>query len=348
MSRKLTIIIGAILVASAIMTPTQAFASFSAKEAKENSVKIESTASPAIEFKVETLEVLCNKVKGEGSVVELPGITSGEAKGDLPALTSVLDSDRLGFKPKFESCEETLGSEKGEANVNAETCQLEMFQEQLTAAASLSFRAAKAEKACTLKLEQPKTKCLVEISGSLVSENEGLESLKLKNITTFESKIESGSEVKSINTTTSNCSGIAAKPVGSMRIEKNLLIKGAELTNPSLLMLETKGIIPFLPEPNAFETREAVVTITAANNFTEISTINVLNRYPALTNSFKVKAGANNCTGKILVAGGKCTFALEFTPEIEKQSYLGDSSVSWALNGTKMPAFGDTLAGKSK
>lgn len=351
MRRKSTIVIGAMLAIAAITAPTQALAAFKAKEAKEGSVKIETKTLPAASFKVETLEVSCNTLKGEGSVVELPGITNTETKEDLPALTPTLESDRLGFKPKFENCEETLGSEKGEEIVNAEKCQLEMFQEEQAEAAALSFRAAKAAAACVLTLERPTTKCLVNINANLVFENEGLESLKLKNVTTFESEIESGSEVKGIKTTTSNCLGIGAKPEGSLNIKKALLIKGVELIAPLVsLSLATRGIITFTVEPNMGQTTEKTLKVTATTPRTEIGAFATFNLYPVMmNNAFRVKATENNCTGTtLLLVGNQCTFVLQFTPGAARQSYLGELRMRWAVNGAGQEDVVDTVAGRSK
>lgn len=335
----------------AMATATSAFAAFEAKEAKENSVSLENTSLPillkveALEKK-EPLEVLCKTIKGEGAVMELPGLTGEEEKEDLPALLPIKLSDRIGLKPKFEGCQETLGKTTGEVLVHSEKCQLEIFQELKTAGAFAAFHASTGGKACTLAFEQDVSKCVVDVTTASTNENAGLEGLKLKGGASLV-EVESGSEIKGIDTSTSGCSGIDSKTSASLSIKKALTINGVTLATPFVsLNPATKGYI-VLPEVASGGTSEEGPEVTIGANNTKIESNAVATLFPVGSVALKLKANSDTCVNAVAyMAGEICTFTVEFKPLAAKTSYLGEQTLKGkvgAQNGEDVNA----VVGKS-
>lgn len=322
----------------AMVTAASASAAFEAKEAKENSVTLENTAL-AISIKVEglvkaePLEVVCKTIKGEGAVMELPGLTGEEEKEDLPALSPTKLSDRIGLKTKLEGCQETLGTAKGEALVHSEKCQLEIFQEGKTAGAFAAFHASSAGKACTMAIEQDTTKCVVDITTASTNENAGLEGLKLKGGTSLV-EVESGSEIKGIDTSTSGCSGIDPKATANLTVKKALTIKGVTLATPFVtLNPASKGYI-VVPEVASGGTSEAGPEVTIGVNNTKIESNVVTNLFPVGSNALKLKANSDTCVNAVAyMAGEICTFTIEFKPTAPKTSYLGEQTLKGMVGG---------------
>lgn len=201
---------------------------------------------------------------------------------------------------------------KSEATVNAEKCRLEIFnqdEEKGKGEGLVSLPTAANETLCSLTIEQPKTKCKVTISDQSEQElgNEQLSALKIKNgKEKTESEIESGSEIKGVQTATSGCTGIAATTEGIFHIKKGIIVKGASLTKAALEISPSghnfKGI------PVGTSSGEAVFNVTANAEVELKPPFFLLN-----TQGYSIPS--NTCTKGILKPTEKCHINVILTPK---------------------------------
>jgi hypothetical protein len=231
---KLGIAVGLLAIMwGMVVAATPALAAFEAKEAKENSVKIETSESP-VSFKAETFEVTCERVKGEGTVVEDGGETGIEAKEDTSPTVSTGFAPQVSLSVGFEKCKDTAGEEKGsEVIVSDEKCRFEVYQAEETEQGLLSLRAAKEGTQCKMTLEAPK-KCKMELDAESVEENEDLTGFKLKNKNEkeFAVEVEAKSEINEMQASAKECKGLGAKPSARLIVNKPIVIKNIKLLKP--------------------------------------------------------------------------------------------------------------------
>jgi hypothetical protein len=95
----------------------------------------------------------------------------------------------------------------------------------------ISIRPRRALSACRATLEVAGI-CKVEIKSAGELENEELQKIRLTNVKEFEMRIEP-SEVKGIKMRTSGC-GLPEKAEGTLKFEKAILVKGADIIPPAL------------------------------------------------------------------------------------------------------------------
>lgn len=302
-----------VLVCATTLATTSAFAAFAGKEAKEGSVTLE--AKEALSFTIEEggvkYELTCGVVKGEGAVMEHPGETLSEAKEDKPPSTpTTAISTQLALTMNFEKCNVALGGGKpSEAVVNTEKCRFEIFSENEKEEKSeglLNLPTAKSESPCTMTIEQAATKCKVEIGDKREREGENvlLGAFKMKNgKEKSESEIESGSEVKNVAATTSNCTGLSAKTEGVFHVNKGIAVKGASLANAQLDLEPREHDFKSLKRGE--KSSELVINLTANSEVT----------FGAASVSPEFLLTKDNCPLTLKVTL-KCQIGVKFTPSI--------------------------------
>ncbi|HWX44034.1 MAG TPA: hypothetical protein VNY52_01790 [Solirubrobacteraceae bacterium] len=305
---KLGVAVG-LLASVWVMTvaATPALAAFEAKETKENSARIETGESP-VSFKVEALEVTCERVSGEGTVLEERGQTGIEAKEDEPPKTSIGFAPQVSFKMKFEKCKDTAGEEKGnEVIISDEKCRVEVYQAEETEQGLLSLRAAEKGTQCKMTLEVPK-KCKIELDAESVEENENLTGLKLKNKNEkeFEVEVESKSEVKAIQASTKECKGVGAKPEAQLIVNKPIVIKNIKLLKPLFTVSTTELNFNNTMHGGGSETK--VVKYKSDNNGL------MMGNAAIMTEGSNFERVTDNCSGATLNNAVECEIKVRFKP----------------------------------
>jgi hypothetical protein len=312
---RIAIGVGALLCAILAIT-APALAAFEAKEAKAKSVTLENKES-AVAFKLEEksetkAEVVCEVIKGEGAVMETSGLNSSVEEKDEPASTVNLVADQVGSAVKFEKCSGKVLGVKTTASVNAEKCQVELYDQNESAGkaeATLSFHGIEKGKACSMTVEVAGV-CKLELKGAVEGENEALEALKLHNGTGFETEIEAGSTVKHLKTS-GKCE-FAEKGEATLNVTKAIKIKGAKLAPPQIIVegSENKGDIYYFPD-TAFglSSTKTYMWHTGQNN-TKIDEIKVEN----IQSGESFKKGVDGCSGNTYATPTSCSVEYIFTP----------------------------------
>jgi hypothetical protein len=313
---RIAIGVGALLCAILAIT-APALAAFEAKEAKAKSVTLENKES-AIAFRLEEksetkAEVVCEVIKGEGAVMETSGLNSSVEERDEPASTVNLVADQVGSTVKFEKCSGKVLGVKTTASVNAEKCQMELYDQSEStgkAEATLSLHGIEKGKACSMTVEVAGV-CKLELKGAVEGENEALEALKLHNGTEFETEIEAGSTVKHLKTSTGKCE-FAEKAEATLNVTKAIKIKGTKLAPPQIIVegSENKGDIYYFPD-TAFglSSTKTFMWRTGQNN-TKIDEIKVEN----IQGGESFKKGVDGCSGMTYATPTSCSVEYIFAP----------------------------------
>jgi hypothetical protein len=175
-------------------------------------------------------EVTCGALMGSASVMELPGKTGERASEDAPASTVTEKARQLGVAIEDESCKATISGVEKEATVTPSSCQLEL-QEHSGENVYLSLRASVAGSPCALTIKAGE--CEIKLAAESRGENEKLEGIKVKTISSEELEIKESSAMRLRAKENGKC-GLGANPESTLEIKRGLLAVQEVLVNGSL------------------------------------------------------------------------------------------------------------------